>query len=126
MVVAGDTPAVVDGLENIGSVVAIDILHAGQFTALGAVEPVVGKGEVKWLVQALGVEGPLDFGRGTEWVGQDIDVATAAADGQLAIGEHLDPTGFDHDTVRHRDGVDLVVVGLDRGGGAGGGRLAKR
>ena len=126
VVVAGDAPAVVDRLENVGTVVTVDVLHAGQLAALGAVEPTVREGEVERLVQALGIEGPLDFVRRTEWVGQDVDIAAAAADGQFAVGEHLDAAGLHHDTVRHRDGVDLVIVGLDRVGGARGGRLAKR
>ena len=126
MVVAGDAPAVVDRLENVGSIVVVDVPHAGQLAALGAVQPAVGEGKVQRLVQPLGVERPLNLVRWPERVGQDVDVAASTADGQLAVRHHLDAAGLHHNAVRHWDGIDLVIVGLNRVGGARGGRLAKR
>lgn len=114
MVIAGDAPAVVDRLEDVGAVVVVGISHAGDLAALGAVEPSVIVGEVQRLVKAFGVERPLDLLRFTEGFGEDVDVAAAATDGEFAVGQHLDAAGLEHDPFGDRDLVDLVVVGFDR------------
>ena len=114
MVVAGDAPAVIDCLKDVCTVVVVGVTHAGDFAALGAVKPAVIVGEVQRLVKAFGVERPLDLLRFTEGFGEDVDVAAAAADGELAVGQHLDAAGLEHDPFGDRDLVDLVVVGFDR------------
>ena len=126
MVVAGDAPTVVDSLKNIRTIIVVGVPHAGDFAALGAVKPAVIVGEVEWLVQAFGVERPLDLLRFAEGVGEDVDVAAAATDSEFAVGQHLNAAGLEHDPFGDRDLVDLVVVRLDRVGGLQANRLAKR
>ena len=91
-----------------------------------AVEPAVFLRQAEHFVQPAGELGELDVGRRIgEWLIDDIDVAAAGGNRQLATLEQLQPAGFQVHMLGNRELDELVKV-LFLGGRLGKGDARNR
>ena len=94
VVVAGDPPAVADGLKHVGSAVAVFILDARDFARAGrSTASRRARPEPEHFVQAAGEEREVCVFRilGQRLIDQ-IDFAAPRGDGQLAVGQEFQCT----------------------------------
>jgi len=121
MIVAAGAPAGADRLEFVGLAVAVAIAQAADFGALGEPQRVVFPEHPERLVQSVGELRPTDFRKVLLIrAGGDPQVAAAGGDGELLARHQGDGADLHHLAGRQRDLLAEVVVGLVRGGEAGG------
>ena len=121
MVVAGDTPAGVDGLEDIGLAIAIAVLDAGELGALGEVERAVFPIHAERLVETAGEFLPGDLGNVIAiGAGADPEIAAAGGDGHLFVRHQGDGADLHDLAGREWDFLAGVEIGLLLGEGRGG------
>ena len=104
VVVAADAPVAADGLEEVGSAIAIGVLDAGELGALGEKEGVVFPVHAEWLVQVGSEFVPGDFGE-VVFVSAlaDPDVAATGGDGDFFVGHEGDGANLHDFTFGKRD-----------------------
>ena len=114
VVIAVDAPAVGEGFKDIRTTIAVLILDARYFAALRGVQPAVAPVNTKRLVQPAGKELHLHIVRLAERIANGVDIAAAGTDSKVAVGQHRNATGFEHDVFRQWDSGEVVVVLLLR------------
>ena len=114
VVIAVDAPAVGEGFKDIRTTIAVLVLDARYFAALRGVQPAVAPVNTKRLVQPAGKELHLHVVRLAERIANGVDIAAAGADSEVAVGQHGNAAGFEHDLFRQRHAGELIVVLLLR------------
>ena len=117
MVIAADAPIVAKGFIHIGVTATIGVLQACHFGALDGIKIAVFfvVADAEDFVQPGRPFGEFDVdGRIGKGAFDEIDVAAAGADGNLAVGQYFKPTAFENDVLRNVNRDDFVKLGLGR------------
>ena len=118
VIIAGDSPAVADRLEDIAAAVAVFVLDARDFAALRGVEPAVVPVDANRLVQAARVKFQLHVVRLAERIADGKNIAAPRADRKFAVGQHREAAGLQRNIGRNGHTRERVIIALLRCGRA--------
>lgn len=106
VVIAGDFPAIANGLKDICRSVVIGILDSGEFPALSRVNPSVMFQEAQWLGQSLSPGSQNGFFRIAVGVFQNENISCACSDEKGSVPESCHGADFHGDGFRKLKGFN--------------------